>query len=207
MAYYPPTRPLAMKTVVATVATLLASAGCQEGPARDITVEVLPQVEPSLPAVPTLPPPPHPVRYEDGSYSVYGLRARMEATVGQSHEVTGYVVKIYEPPPCPSDEPCAAPPHFFIADLADETDVPSMLRVVGYATRHDDVERAMSQHARGRYRRPEEGSPELPIPVELAPGLQMKIQGQFNRVSSTGFSDSGGLLDFRDYQLVAPSPS
>lgn len=184
---------------------ILLLAGCPEGPARDITIEVLPEINPSLPEVPTLPPPPHPVTYPDGSYSVYGLRARMEATVGQSHEVTGYVVDIYEAPDCPTDEPCAAPPNFFIADTKGETDRAGMLRVVGYADRHEDVERAMDLHERGRYHRPEAGSLELPIPVELEMGVRLKIRGEFLRVSPTGFSDSGGLLDFRDYSVAESS--
>lgn len=177
-------------------------AGCLEGPARDITVERMPAVEPNLPEVPTLPPPPHPVTYSDGSYSIYGLRARMDATIGSSHEVTGYVVDIYEAPTCPTDKPCAAPPHFFIADDPAEVDRTAMLRVVGYAGRHDDVAHAAALHARGRYRRPDPSSGEVPIPVELERGVQFKISGEFTRVSSTGFSDSGGVFDFRDYVVI-----
>ena len=78
-----------------------ALGGCEGGPASDITIEPLPEVRPSLPPVPQIPPPPHPVTYGDGSYSVYGLRARLNNTIDQSHAVTGYVIEIYEPPRMP----------------------------------------------------------------------------------------------------------
>ena len=30
----------------------------------------------------------------------------------------------------------------------------------------------------------------------------MKVTGQFTHVSGTGFSDSAGLLEFRDYEVL-----
>ena len=179
-------------------------AGCEGGPASDITIEALPEVRPSLPAVPQIPPPPHPVTYGDGSYSVYGLRARLNNTIDQSHAVTGYVVEIYEPPECPADEPCPTPsaPHFFLSDTVEEQERSKWLRVVGYAENHAQVEEAIEANRRGRYERPDPVTGQLPIPVEMAQGAKLKVTGQFTHVSGTGFSDSAGLLEFRDYEVL-----
>ncbi|MCA9615421.1 MAG: hypothetical protein KC586_21845, partial [Myxococcales bacterium] len=66
---------------ILSVALLTALLGC--GEESRLNVERLPAVQPSLPAVPTLPTPPHPTTYPDGSYSVWGARARMSQTLDQ----------------------------------------------------------------------------------------------------------------------------
>ena len=54
---------------------------CESAGQAKVQVEKLPEVKPSLPAVPTLPPPPHPTQYADQSYSVYGLRRQLRKTI------------------------------------------------------------------------------------------------------------------------------
>ncbi len=178
--------------------------GCEGGPASDITIEALPEVQPNLPAVPTIPPPPFPTTYGDGSYSVYGLRARMNQTIDNAHAVTGYIVEIYEPPECEDDEVCppTSAPHFFLADAQDGVEREDWIRVVGYAENHAQVDDAIRDFERGRYERPDPITGQLPIPVDIAEGAKLKVTGQFTHVSGTGFSDSNGLLEFRDYEIL-----
>lgn len=80
------------------------SFGCDQvaGEAK-VQVERLPDVKPSLPPVPTLPPPPFPTQYSDQSYSVYGLRRQMRKTIDTDVNVTGYIAKVFVAPECPKD--------------------------------------------------------------------------------------------------------
>ena len=103
------------------------SMGCGEGAATDLTIERLPDVSPSLPNVPTLPPPPHPVQHPDQSYSIYGVRRRESVTMGTDVAVTGYIVEIYTPPECPEGRTCPTPAakapetdHDLLAQIRDE---------------------------------------------------------------------------------------
>jgi hypothetical protein len=56
------------------MAGALLSAACEQTTSAsegEAEAEQLPEIVPSLPEVPTLPPPPFPTTYEDDSYSVY----------------------------------------------------------------------------------------------------------------------------------------
>jgi len=211
-------RPLAPPPVWSTRVILVGAVagmslplfGCEPGAAEGLTVERLPDVEPSLPPVPTLPPPPYPVQYEDDSYSVYGLRKKQRVTMDEGVEVTGTIVEIYEPPECPRGERCEAlAPHFWIADEApgegQELEPEQRLMVVGYAENQDAIDEAVKLAERGRYEPPPPESGMPPIPTDLAVGNKVNIQGRFARVSGSGFNSSLGLLDYDGYEtLEAP---
>ena len=183
-------------------------AGCNE-PASDLVIEALPEVQPNLPAVPTLPPPPHPTTLGDGSYTIYGLRSRLRTTIDTTVEVTGYIVDIYVPPECES-EPCARPaaPHFWIADTNNEEDRSKQLMIVGYAENQEQIDEAVELAERGRYEAPDPESGLLPIPTDLLVGNKIKVGGPFARVGSSGFNNSEGLLEYRSHttiESVAPT--
>lgn len=182
--------------------------GCGEKPAADLTIERLPDVNPSLPAVPTLPPPPHAVTYPDGCYSVYGVRRRAGSTMDTDVCVTGYIVGIYEPPECPPGRTCDPPaaPHLWVADTRDAGEDDDRIMLTDYAENQKQIDEAVEQARRGRYRPPDPESGMLPIPTDLAVGAKIKIQGRFTRISGMGFNVSNGLLDYRGHEIVEPPP-
>src|SRR5690606_20156258 len=92
-----------------------------------------------------LPPPPDfdegkaPEKWEDGSYSLYGLRADLDENVKAGEQgtevlVRGYVQEIYVAPECPSGEVCAPPkqPHVWITDAPEEKGKKRAMMVVNY---------------------------------------------------------------------------
>ncbi len=183
--------------------------GCGPQPAEDLTIERLPDVQPNLPAVPTLPPPPFPVQYGDSSYSVYGVRHRLANTINTELEVTGYIVEVYVPPECPDEENCppATAPHMWIADTQEESDATKRLTVVGYAENQTQIDEAVEAAERGH---PLEVDPEsgmLPIPTDFNVGAKVKVSGRFARISGTGFNISNGLLEYRGHETLEPAPA
>lgn len=196
------------RRALVALAVVAALVGCgEEG--TDLQVERLPEVEPNLPPVPTLPPPPHPTQYDDSSYSIYGARARLQNTLDSELSVTGYIVDIYQPPECDPREPdCrVAAPHMWIADtriaegeVRDKRDVQMM--VVGYAENQEQIDEAVELAERGRYEPPDPESGLLPIPTDFHVGNKVKVTGQFMRVSSSGFNNSEGLLEYRGHETI-----
>jgi hypothetical protein len=186
----------------------LSLASCGGQPASDLTIERLPDVNPSLPNVPTLPPPPHPVQYPDGSYSVYGLRRRGSTTMDTDVQVTGYIVEIYEPPPCPERRTCPPPsaPHMWIADTRGETDDSRRLMVVGYAENQAQIDEAVELARRGRYQPPDPETGLLPIPTDFFVGNKVRVRGRFTRISGSGFNASEGLLEYRGHETLERTP-
>ena len=196
-----------------SVAVLLGLMGifvgaCGGEPEPNIPVERLPDVNPSLPEVPTLPPPPHPVQYPDSTYSVYGLRRRMAQTLNTEASITGYIVEIYVPPECPEGRTCppAAAPHMWIADVQGEADDGKRLMVVGYAENQAQIDEAVELASRNRYVPPDPASGILPIPTDFAVGAKIKATGRFTRISGAGFNSSEGLLEYRGHQILEPPP-
>lgn len=178
------------------------SMGCGEGAATDLTIERLPDVSPSLPNVPTLPPPPHPVQHPDQSYSIYGVRRRESVTMGTDVAVTGYIVEIYTPPECPEGRTCPTPaaPHMWIADTRGETEAVNRLMIVGYAENQTQIDEAVELARRGRYEPPDPETGILPIPTDLFVGNKIKVTGRFARISGSGFNVSEGLLEYRGHE-------
>jgi len=199
-----------MKTVrvFCVFALIGALGGCGEQAAADLTIERLPDVNPSLPSVPDLPPPPYDVEYADGSFSVYGLRRRGATTMGTDVSVTGYIVEIYIPPECPEGRTCdpAAAPHLWIGDARDVTDQGDRLMLAGYAENQIQIDEAVELAERGRYEPPDPESGILPIPTNFAVGAKVKLTGRFTRISGAGFNVSNGMLDYRGHELLEPPP-
>jgi hypothetical protein len=186
-------------------AALLGGVACDTQQASAVEVEKLPDIKPSLPAVPTLPPPPHPVQYPDNSYSLFGLRKRVKNTMDTEVELTGYVVETYVPPECPKDKVCpqARAPHVYIADTKAETDVNKRILLVGYAENQKAIDEAIADAKRGKKQEVVPDGP-LPIPTDLFPGAKVRVKAQFTRVSGSGFAQSDGLLDYRAHVTTEP---
>jgi hypothetical protein len=184
---------------------LIALVGCGEGVEANVVVERLPDPEPNLPEVPDLPPPPHPTRYGDESYSIYGVRHMSANTMDHDVAVTGYIVEIYARPDCEDEEACprAVAPHFYIADTANETDANKRILVAGYATRQGEVDDMVAAAARTRNFTQETtpGGPP-PIPTDLALGNKVTVRARFQRYSGVGFSASNGLLEFQGHTTL-----
>ncbi|MCA9583306.1 MAG: hypothetical protein KC416_16010 [Myxococcales bacterium] len=194
-----------MKRFAFILAIALPCIACEQGVASDLTVEKLPAVTPNLPAVPTLPPPPHPVTYGDGSYTVFGLRKKANITMDTDVEVTAYIVDIYQAPECPKGETCPLPtaPHLYLADTPDEKEAKNRLTLVGYAENQKQIDEAVADAKRGRYKPPPEETGLLPVPTDFAVGNKVKLKGRFARVSGTGFNISNGLLEYRGHETLS----
>lgn len=191
---------IAQRLVIATF-SLVWLAGCgQESQGSGVEE---PEVRPNLPAVPTVPPPPHPINYPDGTYTVYGVRKRIEHTIDTELKVTGYITWVYTPPVCPEGHTCppAKMPHCRIADTANETDERKTLVLVGYAANQKEIDDAREELAHGRTPAPPEGEGLPPIPTDLEVGRRGVFEGRFTRVSGSGFLESEGLLDYRTHTL------
>lgn len=186
------------------VLTALVCVGCDEV-SSDLVVERLPDVQPTIPEVPTLPPPPHPIQLADQSYTIYGVRKKMRSTMDSEVEVTGYIVNVYAPPECPRGETCPRPsaPHMFLADVAGEADETKWLMVVGYAENQDQLDTAMRAAARGAYKPPDPETGEMPIPTDFVLGNQVKLKGRFTRLSGAGFNNSEGLIEYAGHETLA----
>jgi hypothetical protein len=190
------------------LAVLLLGSACETS-GSTVQVEKLPEIKPNLPAVPTHPPPPHPIQYSDSSYSLYGLRKRIKNTMDTDVELTGYVVETYTPPECPKGKTCppARAPHVYVADTKDESDPNKRILLVGYAENQKAIDEAIADKKRGKYKPPPAESGLLPIPTDLFPGAKIKVKARYTRVSGSGFAQSDGLLDYRGHVTLEPPPS
>lgn len=133
-------------------------------------------------------------KWEDNTWSIYGLRKNLDENVksgeaGNTVEVKGYVLEIYEPTPCPEGERCVMgkQPHIWITDKADQQGRKRAMMVVGYRFPIKDYE------AKTWEKEPE---------VTFEKGKQYTFRGEFKRNSSTGFSHSQGLLEFKFYRAL-----
>lgn len=198
-----------IRLICATTMCGLTLAGCGNDQASDLQIESLPEVHPTVPAVPTIPPPPYPVRYPDNTYSVYGARKRIHTTMDTELEVTGYIVQIYTPPECPEGQACppARAPHLFIADSATEADPFKRLRLVGYADNQTAIDEAVEAARRGRPLVPNEEEGERAVPYDFNVGGKIKVHGRFTRVSATGFSEPDGVLEYQSHTMLEPGPN
>ena len=182
------------------LAATLLSVGCEQLSSKEAEVEQLPEITPSLPEVPTLPPPPFPTTYEDESYSVYGLRQRLNQVLDTDVAVTGYIMEVYEPPVCKErkkeDCPRVDAPHMFVADAPDKTDRADQLIIVGYADNQEQLARAR----RGRKTTTIDGS--VVVPNNLKIGNKIVAKGTFRLISSGGFNTSNGLLEYSTHDTV-----
>jgi hypothetical protein len=187
--------------------------GCDTPGEAKVAVEKLPAVTPSLPAVPTLPPPPYPTQYSDQSYSVYGLRRAMRKTIDTDVQVTGYIAKVYVPPECPPKTKCPLPPapHIWLADTANEADDAKTLIIAGYAENQTAIDDAIKEAKKGKKKdakaEAEKGEMGLlPVPTDFFQGAKIKVKGRFAFVSGSGFQSSEGVLQYAGHETLEPAP-
>lgn len=178
-------------------ATLAISTGCDD-PAEGAAAEGKP-VEEQLPSIKVeLPPTPNfdedkaPEKWEDGSFSIYGLRKTIderlkEGTAGQDIVVNGWVQEVYVPPPCPEGEQCPPGKQAFvwITDHQNQQGKKRAMMVVKYRFQIPEWEAEKWK-----------GAPE----VMLEEGKRYKFKGKFKRFSDTGFSHDRGLVEFTAYE-------
>jgi hypothetical protein len=193
-----------MCCVVAVGALLMALASCKTRQAPVVEQE-LPEIRPNLPPVPKVPPPRHKIQYDDGAWSVYGLRKRIRQTIDEEVRVKAHVVKVFQAEPCPEGETCPPPamPHLWLGDDLDETSERHLLRLVGYAQSQEEMDQAAADAKRGRGPSPEAQAAGLPpIVHDWQTGKQYLIKGRFTRSSGAGFAHSEGLLEYMEHECL-----
>jgi hypothetical protein len=133
-------------------------------------------------------------KWEDGSYSIYGLRKSLEENVKEGEKgaeimIKGYVQEIYEPPECPEGETCppGKQPHIWIADKEDARGKKRAMMIVGYQFAIPEWETETWKD-----------TPD----VQFEKGKRYTFKGSFKRFSDTGFADARGLLDFKFYKIT-----
>jgi hypothetical protein len=204
-----------MLCVCAIASLPMSSAGGQAASAK-ITVERLPNVKPSLPPVPTLPPPPFPIQYSDQSYSVYGLRRAIRKTINNEVTVTGYIAKVFVPPVCPPEGtpakeaktfkcPLPPAPHIWVADTKTETDNAKMVLMGGFAENQKAIDDAIAESKKPKKKAPPpEDTGLIPVPVDLFLGAKVKLKGRFTYMSGSGFQSSEGVMDYGGHEILEP---
>jgi hypothetical protein len=181
--------------------------GCEQTAAAKVQVEKLPEVKASLPPVPTIPPPAHPIQYSDQSYSVLGLRRALRRTINTEVNVTAYIAKVYVPPECPPKEKCPLPPapHVWLADTKTETDPTKMVLVGGYADNQKAIDEAIKDAKKNKKpAEPPEDTGLLPVPTDFFQGAKIKLKGRFSFMSGAGFQSSEGVLDYGGHEVLEP---
>ncbi|MCX7808248.1 MAG: hypothetical protein N2515_06545, partial [Deltaproteobacteria bacterium] len=181
-----------------------ALVACDGGPAGDLVIEALPTITPSLPQVPTLPPPPYPIQYPDGSYSVYGIKRKLSQLMDREVTVTAYIAEIYTPPECPKGQTCPPPaaPHLWLSDAKEPNPKAQRLLLVGYAESQAAIEEAIAKAKRGRPQPSFEETGIPPIPTDFALGNKIKVSGRLTRIAASGFSASEGLIEYKKHETL-----
>jgi hypothetical protein len=202
-----------MFCALALLGLVMPVAGCDKAGEAKVQVEKLPEVKPSLPGVPTLPPPPHPTQYSDQSYTVYGLRRALRKTIDTDVQVTGYIAKVFVPPECPPKQQCPLPPapHMWMSDVQGETDESKLLLVAGYAENQASIDEAIKNAKKGKKPTAEEQKEIeemgiLPIPIDFFAGAKIKAKGRFAYISGSGFQSSEGVLGYEGHETLEPAP-
>ncbi len=183
------------------LAAPLVLAACDDAPAEGAEAgaqkeEQIPNVQVNLPPSPDFQEGKAPEKWEDGSYSIWGLRQNVDENLaagnnGEIIQLKGWVMEVYVPPECPEGEFCppGKQPHVWITDHEGGKGKKRAMMVVNY-----------------RFQIPEwdadrwKGAPEVVLEV----GKQYTFKGKFVRFSSTGFAHDQGLLEFDSYQALNP---
>lgn len=188
-------------TVLSTAVVLAVLApGCDsEQPAAETKKaeeDLGPPVQVNLPPSPNFDEGVTVEKFDDGSYSIYGLRKELDENVKQGEagaevQMKGYVMDIYVPPECPEGELCppGKQPHVWVTDKPEEKGKKRAMMVVNYAFQIPEWDAA-------RWK-------DQPV-VVLEKGKQYTFKGKFKRFSDTGFSHDRGLLEFVAYHPHDP---
>jgi hypothetical protein len=196
--------------------TLATGVGCaNESKVEAVIEEGANAPRANLPAVPTLPPPPFPVEYSPGVYSVYGLRHTAARNLTKQVVVKAYIAKVYTaivpgsrpPRRCTERDRCEEPkPHVFLADRADETEHDNLMIVTGYSNFQSELDHARAAARSGRQVMIE--GTQRPVPTDFDQGAQVEVTGTFTRrAANGGHADSNGLLDYISHRTITPAPS
>ena len=186
-----------LSLTIAALALSLSACG-QEGEEKTKVIK-LQKHEANLPPVPTIPAVNVPETYSDRSYSLYGLRRNKARAINTVVEVTAYVAKMYEKPNCPEGQTCPAlMPHLYLAHEPNEPIAKRQMRLVGWAQNFQEIEDAKS----GKERELPEGIELPPVVHDWEVGRKYKITAMFTRMSSAGFQDTEGLLDYKNHQCL-----
>jgi hypothetical protein len=153
-------------------------------------------VQVELPASPGFEDADVPDRYDDGAYSIRGLRRELDARIaegeaGQEILVRAFLSRIYTPPECPQGSPCppTRQPHLWLTDDDDDRGTRRALMVVSYSFAIPEWQ------AKDWKKQPQ---------VAMDVNKRYTIKGRFKRFSDTGFADDQGLLEFIAYRPHDP---
>lgn len=145
-----------------------------------------------LPTAPKLPNAGAGARYDDGAWTIAGIRDELDEQVrkgdaGEEITLRGWVSQIYMPPSCPEGQVCppAKQPHLWLTDFEGERGLRRALLVVNYAFTIPEWEASLWKDA-----------PQVVLEV----GRQYTLRGKVRRFSDSGFAHSDGLLEFVAYR-------
>jgi hypothetical protein len=170
------------------------------------------EVEPEAPPVPVLglelglPERPSfaiadvPALAEDGTWSIRGLRAHIDALLPEAEQgrvvlVSAYVQEVYTPPTCPAGQLCppGKMPHAWLVDdpaIRGKVDA-LMLTDIEFPIPEWDREAQLAWA-------------DAPVPV-LEPGRRYVFMGWFRRFTYSGFAHDRGLLELFAVSEAPPS--
>lgn len=175
---------------IVAISTACDSGGQPQQPVQ----EKLPDIQVQLPPTPNFDEDRVAEKWEDGAYSIFGLRKNIEdrleeGNTGTEITIKGYVQEIYVAPECPEGDMCppGKQPHFWITDKAEQKGKKRAMMVVNYRYNIPDWEMK-------KWRK----EPEVMIEV----GQRYTIKGKFKRFSDTGFAMDNGLVEFIAYKPV-----
>jgi hypothetical protein len=172
-------------SVVLALALSLCGCSSSEGGARiggDEPEQVqLPQIKVNLPPAPSFQKEHAPERYTDSSYSVYGVRKSSSTTLNKEVRVKGYLIELYECPPCPKGAECKKcdKPHFFLADRSNGPKEEALM-VTDLPKEDKETKKKIVFEVHSQY----------------------YVVGTFAKSSPAGFSNSDGLLIYKESKRV-----
>ena len=191
-------------TVLVSFMFILASCDDKSKGNSKVVVTKVKGYQPSLPPVPNIPAPTVPETYQDGSYSLYGIRKNIGKTINTQASLTAYIVKIYQKPECEEGKTChTMMPHLFLADEQNEKLNKRMIRLVGYAQNFKEMDDARADAEAGKEPEPlPEGVFLPPVIWDWRDGHKYKIKAAFLHRSSAGFMDADGLLEYKGSECL-----